>query len=197
MSEAAEITQMLVDARAGDRAASDRLLGAVYEKLRGMAHGMFASERPDHTLQPTALVHEAWLRIFSHGGEPGFNDRAHFYAVAGRQMRRLLIDHGRQFRSPGRGGGLKVALDDNIHSFGSPVCEFEDVNDLLNRLQRADPEAAQVVELKFFSGMTDQEVAAELKCSHSTVRRHWKFAQAWLVSHMNSPRAEAAAQSRE
>jgi RNA polymerase sigma factor (TIGR02999 family) len=188
MSEAAEITKMLGDVRAGDKAASDRLMEAVYSDLRGIAHRMFSAERPDHTLQPTALVHEAWLRIFS-DATPDFNDRVHFYAIAAQQMRRLLIDHGREFRASKRGGGLKVVFDDRLHNAAGSTCEFEELNELLDRLQRKDPEAAQVVELKFFSGMTDQEVAVETGCSHSTVRRHWKFAQAWLVAHLTGASA--------
>src|SRR5450432_1211033 len=111
LSEAAEITKMLGNIRAGDHAASNQLMEAVYSDLRGMAHRLFSSERPDHTLQPTALVHEAWLRIFS-GAEVPWNDRVHFYAVAARQMRRLLATHGREFRAQKRGGGLKVMFDD-------------------------------------------------------------------------------------
>src|SRR5450755_3311313 len=107
--EADQSTKMLVDVRQGDRDAANKLMEAVYSDLRGIAHRFFSSERPDHTLQPTALVHEAWLRIFS-GAEVDFQDRSHFYAVAARQMRRILVDHGREFRAAKRGNGLKVAL---------------------------------------------------------------------------------------
>jgi RNA polymerase sigma factor (TIGR02999 family) len=182
-SEAAQITEMLGAVRQGDSAAANQLMEAVYADLRGMAHRVFARERPDHTLQPTALVHEAWLRIFQ-GVEVSWHDRIHFYAVAARQMRRVLADHGREFRAQKRGGGLKVVFDDKFHAASLANCEFEEVNELLDRLQRVDPEAAQVVEMKFFSGMTDEEVAAAMGCSHSTVRRHWNFAKAWLVRQM-------------
>jgi RNA polymerase sigma factor (TIGR02999 family) len=179
---AAQITKILSDIRAGEKAASNELIEAVYSDLRGMAHGIFASERPDHTLQPTALVHEAWLRIFS-GAEVDWRDRSHFYAVAACQMRRILVDHGREFRAAKRGNGLKVVLDENQAS-PSNACEIGEVDELLDRLARSDPEAAKVVEMKFFAGMTDEEVAAELGCSHSSVRRHWAFAKAWLVRQM-------------
>jgi RNA polymerase sigma-70 factor (ECF subfamily) len=182
-SEAAQITEMLGAVRRGDHAAANRLMEAVYTDLRGMAHRVFASERHDHTLQPTALVHEAWLRIFS-GVDVSWNDRVHFYAVAARQMRRILADHGREFRAQKRGGGLKVIFDDKLHASPLASCEFDEVNELLDRLQRTDAEAARVIEMKFFSGMTDEEVAAEMGCSHSTVRRHWIFAKAWLVRQM-------------
>jgi RNA polymerase sigma-70 factor, ECF subfamily len=180
VSEAVQITKMLEDIRAGNHAASNQLMEAVYSDLRGMAHRIFARERADHTLQPTALVHEAWLRIFA-GAEVHWNDRVHFYAVAARQMRRVLADHGREFRSQKRGGGLKVVFADDLHGSSMADCEFDEVNELLQRLEHSDPEAARVVEMKFFSGMTDEEVAAGLGCSPSTVRRHWSFAKAWLV----------------
>jgi RNA polymerase sigma factor (TIGR02999 family) len=182
-SEAAEITKMLGEIRAGNRAASKQLGEAVYTDLRGIAHHLFARERPDHTLQPTALVHEVWLKIFS-GAEIPWNDRVHFFAVAASQMRRILVDHGREFRALKRGGGLKVAFDDRLHASGWTQCEFQVLHELLDRLARNDPAAARVVEMKFFAGMTDEEVAAEMGCSHSTVRRHWSFAKAWLVRQM-------------
>jgi RNA polymerase sigma factor (TIGR02999 family) len=182
-AEAAQITKMLGDVRSGKRDAANQLMEAVYSDLRGVAHRFFASERPDHTLQPTALVHEAWLRIFS-GAEVDWRDRSHFYAVAALQMRRILVDHGREFRAAKRGGGFKVALDENRQASPLGACEIGEVDELLDRLQRTDAEAAKVVEMKFFAGMTDEEVAAELGCSHSTVRRHWLFAKAWLVRQM-------------
>jgi RNA polymerase sigma factor (TIGR02999 family) len=182
-SEAAEITKMLGDIRSGNRDAANRLMETVYSDLRAIAHRMFSNERQDHTLQPTALVHEAWLRIFS-GAEVDWRDRSHFYAVAARQMRRILVDHGREFRAAKRGGGFKVSLDEAQHALPLGVCEIGEVDELLDRLQRTDAVAARVVEMKFFAGMTDEEVSAELDCSHSTVRRHWSFAKAWLVRQM-------------
>jgi RNA polymerase sigma-70 factor, ECF subfamily len=181
---AVEITQMLGEVREGNAGAANKLMEAVYRDLRGIARGFFAGERPDHTLQPTALVHEAYLRIFS-GADVDWRDRAHFYAVAARQMRRILMDHGREFRAAKRGSGLKVVLDEAIQPSPEGM-EFDEVNELLDRLQRTDREAARVVEMKFFAGMTDEEVAAEMGCSHSSVRRHWSFAKAWLLRQMTS-----------
>jgi RNA polymerase sigma factor (TIGR02999 family) len=189
--EATPITQILGAVRAGDPHAAAQLIEAVYADLRGMAHRMFRSERQDITIQPTALVHEAWIRLFS-GADVPWNDRVHFYAVAARQMRRLLKSHGREFRARKRGAGLKVVFDDKAHSPALADCEFEELNDLLNRLQRIDPEAAHVVEMKFFSGMTDEEVAQEMDCSRSTVRRHWNFAKAWLVRHLTGEESREA-----
>jgi RNA polymerase sigma factor (TIGR02999 family) len=187
-SEAAQITKMLGDVRQGDADAANKLMEAVYSDLRGIARHFFASERPDHTLQPTALVHEAWLRIFS-GAEVDWRDRSHFFAVAARQMRRILVDHGREFRAAKRGNGFKVTLDEAQQASPLRACEIGEVDELLDRLQRTDAMAAKVVEMKFFAGMTDQEIADELGCSHSTVRRDWDFAKAWLVRQMTDSAA--------
>jgi RNA polymerase sigma factor (TIGR02999 family) len=178
-AEAEQITRLLHEVRDGNRASADQLLDAVYTDLRGIARHFMAGERSGHTLQPTALVHEAYLRIFE-GAPVEWQNRAHFFAVAASQMRRVLVDHGREFRAAKRGGGLKVALEDGHHAAPLAECDIEAVDELLDRLQRADAEAARVVELKFFSGLKDREVAEVLQVSHSTVRRHWTFARAWL-----------------
>ncbi|MBV8847114.1 MAG: sigma-70 family RNA polymerase sigma factor [Bryobacterales bacterium] len=186
---AEEITRLLHEARRGNRASADRLLEAVYTDLRGIARRSMAVERPDHTLQPTALVHEAYLRIFE-GAPVDWQSRAHFFAVAASQMRRVLVDHGREFRAAKRGRGLKVALEDSRHAAPLPECDIEAVDELLDRLQRADAEAARVVELKFFSGLTDKEVAEAMQVSHSTVRRHWIFARAWLARQLTPKKSD-------
>ncbi|HXK02196.1 MAG TPA: sigma-70 family RNA polymerase sigma factor [Verrucomicrobiae bacterium] len=178
--EAQPITRLLKEVRDGDPAAANQLLEAVYSNLRGIARHFMAGERPDHTLQPTALVHEAYLRIFC-GGEVDWQSRTHFFAVAAAQMRRVLVDHGREFRAAKRGQGLKVALEQDRHAAPLPECDIEAVDELLVRLERTDAAAARVVELKFFSGLNDHEVAEILQVSHSTVRRHWTFARAWLL----------------
>jgi len=179
-AEAEQITRLLHEVREGNRTSADQLFEAVYADLRGIARRSMAGERPSHTLQPTALVHEAYLRIFE-GAQVDWQNRAHFFAVAASQMRRVLVDHGREFRAAKRGGGLKVALEDGRHASPMAECDIEAVDELLDRLQRADPEAARVVELKFFSGLKDREVAEVMGVSHSTVRRHWSFARAWLA----------------
>ncbi|MEZ5403878.1 MAG: sigma-70 family RNA polymerase sigma factor [Bryobacteraceae bacterium] len=184
-----EITRLLNEARAGNEQSAGRLMELVYSDLRGLARNYMSRERPDHTLQPTALVHEAYLRVFE-GAEVDWRDRAHFYAIAAKQMRRILVDHGREHRAEKRGGGLKVSLDDNLgaHSAAAAMSgELDVVNELLDRLARTDSEAARVVELKFFSGLSDQEAAEALGVSHSTVRRHWTFARAWFVRQLAAP----------
>jgi RNA polymerase sigma factor (TIGR02999 family) len=178
-SEAIEITEMLGEVRKGNADAANKLMNAVYSSLRGIAWRSMGSERPDHTLQPTALVNEAYLRIFS-GARVEWHDRNHFYAIAAMQMRRILVDYGREHRAEKRGGGLKVSLDEGRHAAVFPDCDVELVDDLIARLRRQDEPAARVVEMKFFSGMADQEIADAIGCSHSTVRRHWVFARGWL-----------------
>jgi RNA polymerase sigma-70 factor, ECF subfamily len=183
-SEPLPITHLLRELQQGNQAVENELFAAVYSDLRLRARQYMASERGSHTLQPTALVHEAFLRIFA-GAAVEWQNRTHFLAIAARQMRRVLIDHGREHRAAKRGFGWKVSLTD--HDVASPEAgiEPEALEALLERLQRADPEACRVVELKFFSGLTDQEVADTLGVSHSTVRRHWKFARAWLRERLN------------
>ena len=183
-SEPPPITHLLRELQQGNQAVENELFAAVYSDLRLRARQYMASDRGSHTLQPTALVHEAFLRIFA-GAAVEWQNRTHFLAIAARQMRRVLIDHGREHRAAKRGFGWKVSLTD--HDVASPEAgiEPEALEALLERLQRADPEACRVVELKFFSGLTDQEVADTLGVSHSTVRRHWKFARAWLRERLN------------
>lgn len=185
-SNAREITGLLRELRQGNQAVADELFAAVYSDLRRRAHHYMSGERASHTLQPTALVHEAYVRIFE-GASVDWQNRAHFFAIAARQMRRVLVDHGREYRAAKRGFGLKVALDDQaVASPAAVQFESEELETLLERLQKSDLAAYRVVELKFFSALTDQEVADALGVSHSTVRRHWKFARAWLLERMDA-----------
>jgi RNA polymerase sigma-70 factor (ECF subfamily) len=177
--ESEHITALLRELRRGNRDVEEALFSAVYADLRVRAKRYMAGERGAHTLQPTALVHEAYVRIFA-GAPVDWQNRTHFFAIAARQMRRVLIDHGREQRAAKRGFGLKVALDERTLAAAGSQLEYEALESLLERLQKTDPESCRVVELKFFSDMTDQEVADVLEVSHSTVRRHWKFARAWL-----------------
>lgn len=183
MYDQSEITNLLREVRDGDRGAEGKLINLVYADLRKIARRFMGGERKNHTLQPTAIVHEAYMRIFR-GGPVEWQDRAHFFAVAASQMRRVLVDHGRAFRGPNRRGEFKVALDETIVPNPKEPCDIEVIGDLLQRLHRTDPAAARVIELKFFAGLKDKEVAAALATSHSSVRRHWMFARAWMGKHL-------------
>ncbi|MDX1984866.1 MAG: ECF-type sigma factor [Bryobacteraceae bacterium] len=188
-----EITALLRMAGEGNREAEARLVSAVYPQLQVIARRLMRSERPDHTLQPTALVNEAYVKIFA--GEPVvMNDRAHFMAVAARQMRRVLVSHSRQHRAAKRGCGLKVVLEEGILASEERTQDIELVEQLIGRLQQIEPAAAHVTELKFFGGMTDEEVALALGTNHTRVRRDWSFARAWMRKQLGvAPSSEVAA----
>jgi RNA polymerase sigma-70 factor (ECF subfamily) len=174
-----DITKLLHQARSGNRAAESRLINSVYPELRKLAGRYMAAERREHTLQPTALVNEAYLKIFG-GAEVAWNDRAHFLAVAAQQMRRVLADHGREFRAAKRGGGVKIMLDESNDVADAQPHDIDLAEQLIERLDKLDPTASRVTVMKFFAGMKDQEVADEPGVSHAQVRRHWSFARAWM-----------------
>jgi RNA polymerase sigma-70 factor (ECF subfamily) len=173
------VTRLLEDARLGDDAAVEQLMAIVYTELREIAERHMNRERPDHTLQPTALVHEAFLRLV--GGAPGdFRDRTHFLRAASQVMRRVLVDHARARNSAKRGGALRVTLDEAIAGHDDRVLDMLVLDDALTRLAAAEPRWAQVVELRFFAGLEVDEVAGLLGTSTATVKRDWQFARAWL-----------------
>jgi RNA polymerase sigma-70 factor (ECF subfamily) len=178
------VTGLLHAVRKGDEKAEGLLIGCVYQELRRLAGGLMRNERSDHTLQPTALVHEAYIRLLK-GSKVDYKDRRHFYAVAARQMRRMLIDHAREKRAAKRGAGaVKVELGEVD---GSHVVRREDVlavDVALDDLEKLDPRAAKVVELRFFGGLTDKEAAEVLRVPVATTRRDWEFARAWLIKRL-------------
>jgi RNA polymerase sigma factor (TIGR02999 family) len=182
--DAQTITNLLRDVRNGTPHAADQLMGAVYHDLHGIAARAMAGERFDHTLQPTALVNEAYLRLEKQLPDVTWQDRAHFYGVAARQMRQILVDHSRRYRAEKRGNGLKVALNEEVHGVPRAEHSFEDIDILLKELEQRDPQAAQVVELKFFGGLTDDEVAEVLRTNRTRVRRDWEFARTWLFQQL-------------
>lgn len=181
------VTQWLAAWRHGDEHARDQLFVAVYPQLRQIAARFLQHERGDHTLDPTALVNELALRLL--GSEPlAYNDRTHFFALAAQMMRRILIDHARA-RVAGKRGGAQQRV--NLSSVEElwPAPQSEDVlmlDEALSRLEQADPRAAKVVELRFFGGLREQEVADVLGVSVITVKRDWKVARAWLVDQLQS-----------
>ena len=182
-----QITRWLGDWRQGDERARDELFAVVHPQLRQIAARYLHHERADHTLEPNALVNELWLRLM--GGEPiTFNDRAHFFAVAAQTMRHILIDHARARVADKRGGDQERVNLSAVEGW-NPVQRSEDIlalDQLLVKLEKADPRAARVVELRFFGGLSEDEVAEVLGVATITVKRDWKAARAWLVSRLNT-----------
>ena len=175
-----DVTQLLNAIDAGDPTAADQLLPLVYEELRKLAVVRMANEKAGATLQPTALVHEAWLKIAGQGNEQ-FANRRHFFKAAATAMQQILIDHARRRQRVKHGGHLAgEELHESRIAMTVPSEELLAVNEALARLAREDPEAAEVVKLRYFVGMTVPEIAAALELAPRTVDRHWAFARAWL-----------------
>jgi RNA polymerase sigma factor (TIGR02999 family) len=180
------VTQLLQQWSQGDDSALAELTPLVYEELRRLAHRQMGGERPDHTLQTTALVNEAYLRLADQTN-PRWQNRAHFFAVAARAMRQILVSYARSQRSQKRGGGaLKVDLDEAALVSPEESKEIVDLHEALERLATLDSRKAQVVELKYFGGLNYDDMAEVLKISPVTVRRDWKFARAWLYKELHS-----------
>ena len=177
---AQEVTQLLADWSHGDQAALQKLTPLVYGELRRLAHHYMEGQQPDHTLQTTALVHEAYLRLVDQS-RPSFTNRSHFLAVAARAMRQILVDHARTGRSKKRGAGArKVELDEAALISPEQSGAILNLNDALERLANLDSRAAQGVELRYFGGLNQDEIAEVLKISTVTVPRDWVFSKAWL-----------------
>lgn len=176
-----DVTQILERVGHGDGKAAEELLPLVYEELRKLAAAKMAHEVPGQTLQPTALVHEAWLRLCQEQGSV-WKNREQFYAMAAEVMRRILVDRARRRRAEKHGGELqRVELDGlEIPLPADPELVLR-VNDALDRLAAEDPQKAEVVKLRFFVGLENAEVAALMGVSEKTVQRHWAFAKAWLA----------------
>ncbi len=188
MPTMADVTRILREAREGKRSAADELATLLYDELHLLARQEMASERPNHTLQPTALVHEAYLRLA--GGEgTAFESRAQFFAAAATAIRRVLVDHARRRARVKRGGGqAPLALDELDPAAPLPDTELLDLDEALARLAQLDPFKARIVELRFFAGMSVEEVSLVLGASDSTVRRDWRLARAWLRGELDRSR---------
>ena len=185
MSNLPGITQLLAEWNKGDRKALDRMLPLVYDELRRMAARRLSGERPDHTLQPTALVHEAYLRLVEQE-RVNWQNRAQFYGVAAEMMRRILINHAKNRKAAKRGGGtVKVSLDDTEKAAEQEDLKLLALDEALDRFAADYPRQARVVELKYFMGLSIAEISEALEVEHATVERDWKFAQAWLHSEMS------------
>ena len=180
-----DITLILDALRRGESDASDALLIQVYAELRTLARSKMAREQPGHTLQPTALVHEAWLRL----GDQRFENRVHFFGAAAEAMRRILVESARRKKRAKHGGGLvRLNMDDVDVVLPLPDDELLMLDEALNGLEAVDARAAEVVKLCYFVGFTQEEAAKELGVSLSTVERLWSFARAWLFREMKSAR---------
>jgi RNA polymerase sigma factor (TIGR02999 family) len=179
--EASNVTQLLLNWRAGDENALDRLMPLVYEELRRMANRYLRGERQNHTLQTAALVNEAYLRLIDHNGID-WQNRAHFFGVAAHAMRRVLVDHARSRNYAKRGGAMRhVSLDEAATLVEERAAEMIALDDALVELAKIDPRKCRVVEMRYFGGLSVEETAEALGISEITVMRDWKTARAWLL----------------
>jgi RNA polymerase sigma factor (TIGR02999 family) len=182
-----DVTQLLDAAAAGDRKAAADLLPLVYDELRKLAAARMAAESPEHTLQPTALVHEAYLRLVGRGDDNRWDGRGHFFAAAAEAMRRILIESARRKHGPQRGGDLtrhSLDLDQPAPPGSSP--RLLALDEALDRLAAVEPRAAEVVKLRYFAGLTVAEAAAALGISPRTADADWAYARAWLVAALHA-----------
>ena len=179
-----DLTRLLTDWRNGDRTALDQMTPVLYEELRRLARYFLASERPNHTLQPTALVHDAYLRLVDQHSVD-WRNRAHFLGVAASMMRRILINHAEAHQAGKRNGGdSALALDDALGVFADPRVDLLELNRSLDRLTTLDPRQGHVVELRYFGGLSVDETAEVLGISPATVKREWSTAKLWLLHEM-------------
>lgn len=185
-----EVTRILNAVQGGDEAAAAELLPLAYEELRRIAMQKMAGERAGHTLQPTALVHEAYLRLLdADGQEHDWNSRAHFFGAAAEAMRRILIESVRRKQSLKRGADpVRTRFDEDDFEIEAPSDDVLDVHEALTKLEAESPELARIVKLRFFVGMTGPETAEALGVSESTVSRGWKTAKAWLYREISESR---------
>lgn len=186
-----EVTRLLLDWNNGNQAALDQLMPLVHDALRQIAASYMKRERKDHTLQPTALVHEAYLRLVDQH-KVAWQNRAHFFAIAASMMRRILVDHARHHARDKRPHpSQKVPLDDNLRVPGRAEIDLLALDTSLLELSKVDAQQARVVELRFFGGMTIEETAEALAISPATVKRDWNMARAWLRIQLKKGRQDA------
>jgi RNA polymerase sigma factor (TIGR02999 family) len=181
-----DVTQILSQIESGDPSAAEQLLPLVYEELRKLAAARLAHEKPGQTLVATALVHEAYIRLVGTSESPQWNSRGHFFAAAAEAMRRILVEQARRKHRVRHGGGLhRIDLDSQLQSSGEVDENLLALDEALERLAAEEPEAAAVVKLRYFAGLTIEEAALALNISIRTVNRHWAYASAWLYQQLN------------
>ncbi len=178
-----DVPGILADLRAGDSSAFDRLLPIVYDDLRTLARKYLRRQNPGHTLEPTALVHEAFLRI-ADNTSPDFHNRVHFLAVAAVAMRQLLIDHARRNQAAKRGGAWQRVTLSALTTDNDRVVDILDLDEALRELASLDPQQARIVELRYFGGLTTKEAAEQVGVSTATIEREWRAARAWLAARL-------------
>jgi RNA polymerase sigma-70 factor (ECF subfamily) len=179
------LTQLLIDWSNGDQSAFDKLMPLIDEELRRLAHRYMSRERAGHTLQTTALVNEAFVRLVNRKNV-NWQNRAHFFGLAAQLMRTILVDHARSHACAKRGGGaFKLELDDALVVSQKKAAEVIALNDALNELVRLDPQQSRIVELRFFGGLTVEETAEVLHLSPATIKREWSTAKAWLYHELS------------
>lgn len=178
------VTALLAQWRAGDEEALRALLPIVYNELRRLAHRYLRKERPGHSLQSTALVHEAYLRLMKQGGQE-FENRAHFFAICAQLMRQILVEHARSQRAAKRDGGRRLTLDDAITVTNARSVDLVALDDALTDLAKLDPQQSRIVELRFFGGLSIEETSQVLGVSPATIKREWSTAKAWLRHEMS------------
>lgn len=184
MTNRPDVTGLLKDARGGDEGALNQLLPLVYDELRRVAANQLRAERSDHTLQATALVHEAYLRLLEQK-EVDWQNRVHFFSIAAEMMRRILVNYAVQRNAKKRGdGATKIALDEAISFSKEKELDLVILDETLKELEKFDPDQAKIVELRFFAGLTIEETAQALGVSDSTVKREWRSAKAWIMGQM-------------
>jgi RNA polymerase sigma factor (TIGR02999 family) len=181
-----ELTRLLSAMHDGDPQAAGQLLPLVYDELRELAARRMAGEKPGQTLDATALVHEAYLRLVGNDAEPQWNDRGHFFAAAAEAMRHILVDRARRKRRAKHGGGRqRVELDEAVATPPSAAEDLLALDDALTKLGGEDADAAAVVKLRYFAGLSIEEAARGLGMSRATAYRHWTFARAWLLNELS------------
>lgn len=184
-----EVTQLLLAIQQGEPYARERLTPLVYEELRRIARAMLRRERAGHTLEATALVHEAYMRMTDSAAQ-SCSTRAHFLSVAARLMRQILVDHWRSRFAGKRGGSSdRITLDEALIASSAPRPDILAVDEAISRLAQLDARKAQVIEMRYFGGMTGDEIAEALGISTATVTRELRFAQAWLLQHLSGSRS--------
>lgn len=178
-SSSQSISALLAKWQAGDQEALRSLIPLVYDELRRLAHRYLQKERPGHTLQSTALVHEAYLRLTKQNG-PKFQNRAHFLAICAQLMRQILVEYARGRRAAKRNAGRQVTMSDTVSLVKSRTVDLVPLDDALNELAKLDPQQSRIVELRFFGGLSIEETSAVLGISPATVKREWATAKVWL-----------------